>query len=84
VAGRASETDELANPSKLANLSKTPYTLCGDKPAGCVAIVAYSAVIMELLPSRQAVLACVLNNVLNSVKDHRRLSRKQRQPGVLL
>jgi N-acetyl-gamma-glutamyl-phosphate reductase/acetylglutamate kinase len=61
-----------------ADLVKTPCTLYGDEPTECTAIVTHppgeAPVMTKLLPSRQAVLAGVLDNVFNSVKkDHRRL-----------
>ena len=62
----------------LSDLTKTPYTIYGDEPFDCVAIVSHPEdevpVLTKLLPSRNGILNNVIDNVFNAVKkDHRKL-----------
>jgi len=62
----------------LTELKKTPYTIYGDEPFDCVAIVSHPqgevAVMTKLLPSRNGILNNVVDNIFNSIKkDHRKL-----------
>jgi len=62
----------------LSDLQKTPYTIYGDEPFDCIAIVSHPEdevpVLTKLLPSRNGILNNVIDNVFNAVKrDHRKL-----------
>ena len=62
----------------LSDLQKTPYTIYGDEPFDCIAIVSHPEgevpVLTKLLPSRNGILNNVMDNVFNAVKrDHRKL-----------
>jgi N-acetyl-gamma-glutamyl-phosphate reductase/acetylglutamate kinase len=62
----------------LSDLKNTPYTIYGDEPFDCVAIVSHPEgevpVLTKLLPSRNGILNNVVDNVFNFVKkDHRKL-----------
>ncbi|KAG8720770.1 hypothetical protein FRC09_008990 [Ceratobasidium sp. 395] len=62
----------------LSDLKKGPYTIYGDEPFDCVAIVSHppgeTPVMTKLLPSRNGILNNVTDNVFNSIrKDHKRL-----------
>jgi N-acetyl-gamma-glutamyl-phosphate reductase / acetylglutamate kinase len=62
----------------LSDLTRTPYTIYGDEPFDCVAIVSHPEgeipVLTRLLPSRNGILNNVIDNVFNAVKkDHRKL-----------
>ncbi|CAE6441411.1 unnamed protein product [Rhizoctonia solani] len=62
----------------LSDLKKAPYTIYGDEPFDCVAIVQHpegeTPVMTKLLPSKNGILNNVTDNVFNSIrKDHKRL-----------
>ncbi|KAG9093670.1 hypothetical protein FS749_013983 [Ceratobasidium sp. UAMH 11750] len=62
----------------LSDLKKGPYTIYGDEPFDCVAIVSHppgeTPVMTKLLPSKNGILNSVTDNVFNAIrKDHRRL-----------
>ncbi|KAG8796607.1 hypothetical protein FRC12_016594 [Ceratobasidium sp. 428] len=62
----------------LSDLKKGPYTIYGDEPFDCVAIVSHppgeTPVMTKLLPSKNGILNNVTDNVFNSIrKDHKRL-----------
>ena len=62
----------------LSDLQKTPYTIYGDEPFDCLAIVSHPEgevpVLTKLLPSRNGILNNIIDNVFNAVKrDHRKL-----------
>ncbi|CAE7157975.1 unnamed protein product, partial [Rhizoctonia solani] len=62
----------------LSDLKKAPYTIYGDEPFDCVAIVQHpegeTPVMTKLLPSKNGILNNITDNVFNSIrKDHKRL-----------
>ncbi|CAE7142973.1 unnamed protein product [Rhizoctonia solani] len=62
----------------LTDLKKTPYSIYGDEPFDCVAIVSHppgeTPVMTKLLPSKNGILNSVTDNVFNAIrKDHKRL-----------
>ncbi|KAG9118880.1 hypothetical protein FRC07_006390 [Ceratobasidium sp. 392] len=62
----------------LSDLKKGPYTIYGDEPFDCVAIVSHppgeTPVMTKLLPSKNGILNNVTDNVFNAIrKDHKRL-----------
>ncbi|KAB5589254.1 N-acetyl-gamma-glutamyl-phosphate reductase / acetylglutamate kinase [Ceratobasidium theobromae] len=62
----------------LSDLKKAPYTIYGDEPFDCVAIVQHpdgeTPVMTKLLPSKNGILNSITDNVFNAIrKDHRRL-----------
>ncbi|CAE6456217.1 unnamed protein product [Rhizoctonia solani] len=62
----------------LSDLKKAPYTIYGDEPFDCVAIVQHpegeTPVMTKLLPSKNGILNNITDNVFNAIrKDHKRL-----------
>ncbi|CAE6422667.1 unnamed protein product [Rhizoctonia solani] len=62
----------------LSDLKKAPYTIYGDEPFDCIAIVQHpegeTPVMTKLLPSKNGILNNITDNVFNSIrKDHKRL-----------
>ncbi|KAF8601300.1 bifunctional acetylglutamate kinase/N-acetyl-gamma-glutamyl-phosphate reductase [Ceratobasidium sp. AG-I] len=62
----------------LSDLKKAPYTIYGDEPFDCVAIVSHPPdevpVMTKLLPSKNGMLNSIADNVFNAIrKDHKRL-----------
>lgn len=62
----------------LSDLKKAPYTIYGDEPFDCVAIVSHPpgevSVMTKLLPSKNGMLNSIADNVFNAIrKDHKRL-----------